>query len=438
MATATGALFTDASAHLGPVAPQERIETLDILRGFAILAIRIVNWTTDLLWDVNASAGWSGLADRASYWLVWLFWDEKSWPIFAFLFGLGFAVQMERIEARGASVARLYSRRLLILFVIGAAHFILTERDIVFMYAMLGFLLLPMRKWPGRALLVAAVVCLMIPWTLNTVEGSRQEALLRDPTLAAEARRKAEQQRAENTARWAEHDRIEATGSFSQIVRVRAGVWRERVSSWRSYVGWLGDPFPPFLLGLYVGRRRILHNVAANREFIRRGMLWSLVIGVIGLAGLAFLLTGGYPVFRESFVTQPGFLGRQLLRLLERFGSPALSLFYIGVITLLLQRPEWEPRLRPLAPVGRMALTNYLLQSVFFVLLFFGYGLGLDGQVGAFGGFLLCLPVIAFQIVASQWWLRRFRFGPAEWLWRTLTYGKLQPIRVEPVAAVTT
>ena len=409
---------------------------MDILRGFAIFAILIVNWTTDLLWDVDVSAGWTSLADQASYWLVWLLLDEKSWPIFAFLFGLGFSVQMERMEARGASVTRLYSRRLLILFVIGATHFILTERDIVFMYAMLGFLLLPTRKWPGRALLAAAVVCLMIPWTLNTVEGWQQQRRLQDSASAADARREAEQRRAESTARWAEHDRIEATGSFFQVVPVRAGVWWEEVSSWRSYVGWLGDPFPPFLLGLYVGRRRILHNVAANRDFIRRVMLWSAVVGLAGIAGLSLLLAGRYPVFHERFVTESGFLGRQLLRLLERFGSPAIGLLYIGAIALLAERATWKRWLRPLAPVGRMALTNYLLQSVFFVLLFFGYGLGLYGQVGAFGGFLLCLPVIAFQIVGSRWWLRRFRFGPAEWFWRTLTYGQLQPMRIEPAVSV--
>jgi len=415
----------------GPVAPQERIETLDILRGFAIFAILIVNWTTDLLWDVEPSAGWAGLADQATYWLIWLLLDEKSWPIFAFLFGLGFAIQMERMEARGVSIAKLYSRRLLVLFVIGSAHFILTERDILFMYAILGFLLLPMRKWSGRMLLITALICVLIPWTHNTVGGWQQQRGLENPETAAQAIREAAQERAENAARWAEHDRIEATGSFVQIVPVRAQVWFEQVSSWKRYIGWLGDPFPPFLLGLYVGRRRILHQVAAHRHLIRRLMVWSLAIGLVGMAALTFLLLGGHPIFRESFVTQPGFLGRQLLRLLERFGSPALGLFYIGAIALLLQRPEWERRLRPLAPVGRMALTNYLLHSVVFVLLFFGYGFGLFGQVGTFGGLLLTIPVIVGEIFLSRWWLQRFRFGPVEWLWRTLTYGKLQPMRVQ-------
>ncbi|MBI2957191.1 MAG: DUF418 domain-containing protein [Acidobacteria bacterium] len=418
----------------GPVPPAERIETLDILRGFAIFAILIVNWTTDLLWDVEPAAGWAGLADKATFWLVWLLLDEKSWPIFAFLFGLGFAIQMERLEAKGVSIGKVYSRRLLVLFVIGAAHFILTERDILFMYAILGFLLLPMRKWSGRALLLTALICVLVPWTRNTVEGWQQQRRLENPETAAQVTRELAQQRAENVSRWAEHDRIEATGSFGQIVSIRAQVWFEQVSSWKSYIGWLGDPFPPFLLGLYIGRRRILHRVAAHRHLIRRLMVWSLAIGLIGLAAVTFLLLGGYPMFRERFVMEPGFLSRQLLRLLERFGSPALGLFYIGAIALVLQRPTWQRRLRLLAPVGRMALTNYLLHSVVFVLLFFGYGLRFYGQVGTFGGLLLTFPVIIGEIYLSRWWLQRFRFGPVEWLWRTLTYGKLQPMRLSPAA----
>ncbi len=430
MQTTSAVAAASHAVAVAPLSAPERIETLDILRGFAIFAILIVNWTTDLLWNVGPSSRWTSLADQAAYWLVWLVLDEKSWPIFAFLFGLGFAVQMDRMEARGASVVRLYSRRLLVLFVIGSAHFILSERDIVFMYAMLGFLLLPVRKWRGQALLVTAVVCLLIPWTLNTVEGWRQERRLANPAVAAAAVGEADQQRAVNAARWADHERILATGSFSQIVRLRARAWRERVSSWRNYVNWLGDPFPPFLLGLYVGRRRILHNVTAHRHVIRRALLWSLVMGLVGLAGLVSLLAGGYPVFHERLVTEPGFLGRQFLRLLERFGSPAIGFFYIGAIALLAERTGWKRWLRALAPVGRMALTNYLLQSVFFVLLFFGYGAGLFGRVGAFGGLLLAVPVVVIEIVLSRWWMRRFQFGPVEWLWRSLTYGTRQPMRV--------
>jgi uncharacterized protein len=112
-------------------------------------------------------------------------------------------------------------------------------------------------------------------------------------------------------------------------------------------------------------------------------------------------------------------------------GPPALCFFYAAALTLLAQRERWKIRLAPLAAVGRMALTNYLFQSLVFTTIFNSYGLGLYGKVGP--ALILALAVLIFtlQIPLSVWWLRRFRFGPAEWLWRTLTYGKLQPMRVQ-------
>ncbi len=413
---------------IGPVRPKERIETLDVLRGFAIFGILIVNWAHDVHWSVAPWEGWTGAADQVTYWLIQFVANEKFWPFFSFLFGLGFAIQMERLEARGVAIPKLYSRRLLVLFVIGAAHFILAERDIVFMYAILGFLLLLMRKWPARTLVLVAVICVLIPWTLNTWQGWQHERRLADPATATEAVREAAQrQRAENLARWgqADPDRTMATGSFGEIVALRASWWWWEVSSWESYVNWLGDPFPPFLLGLYVGRRRIFGNVSAHRRFIRRVMWWSLAIGLIGTIAFMLLLAA-----RDA-----PYLTRQGLKLLERFGSPSLAFFYICGLTLLLEKAAWKRRMQPLAAVGRMALTNYLLHSVAFVLLFFGYGLGVYGKVGAFGGFVLALPVLFLEVLLSLWWLKRFRFGPAEWLWRTLTYGKLQLMRVSHPAA---
>ncbi|MFQ5777077.1 MAG: DUF418 domain-containing protein [Terriglobia bacterium] len=110
-------------------------------------------------------------------------------------------------------------------------------------------------------------------------------------------------------------------------------------------------------------------------------------------------------------------------------GRPAICFFYASAIILLVQREAWKKRLAPLGSVGRLALSNYLLQSVVCTTIFYSYGLGLYGQVGPAQGLVLSVLIYAFQILLSVWWVRRFRFGPAEWLWRTLTYGKLQPMR---------
>ena len=406
----------EPASVMGPVRPRERIETIDILRGFALFGILLVNWTIDWQWDPEPQAG-SSVVDQVTYWLIKFAAVGKFWPIFSFLFGLGFAIQIERLEARGAQVARLYSRRLLVLFVIGAANFILVgPSDVVYRYAILGFLLLLMRKWPARALPLVAVVFVLLPWAHTTWQGWERERRLANPATAAEAVREVEQRRAENLARWAQWEHTYETGSFEEIVTLRAGIWKRRLFSWDRYDYF----FPLLLLGFYVGRRRLFHNVSGNRRFIHRVMWWSLAIGLIGTTASMLLLTG-----RDA-----PFLARQLSSLLDRFSSPALAFFYIAGLTLLLEKPLWKRRTQPLAAAGRMTLTNYLLHHVVY-LLFFGYGFELSGNVGVFRGAMLTLPVFFMQVLLSTWWLQSFRFGPAEWLWRTLTYGKLQPMRVK-------
>jgi uncharacterized protein len=110
-------------------------------------------------------------------------------------------------------------------------------------------------------------------------------------------------------------------------------------------------------------------------------------------------------------------------------GAPLLALGYAAGLTVLAQRADWRRRLMPMAAAGRMALSNYLMQSLVCTFIFYGYGLGLFGQIGAAAGLLLTIVIYAIQLPLSVWWLRRFRFGPAEWLWRTLTYGRRQPFR---------
>jgi uncharacterized protein len=118
---------------------------------------------------------------------------------------------------------------------------------------------------------------------------------------------------------------------------------------------------------------------------------------------------------------------------LWRVGAPALSFFYASAIVLLFQQAGWRKRLAPLAAVGRTALSNYLLQSVICTTIFYSYGFGLYGRTGWLAGVVLAFLIFAVQVPVSLWWLRRFRFGPVEWLWRSVTYGKRQPMRQEPV-----
>jgi uncharacterized protein len=179
-----------------------------------------------------------------------------------------------------------------------------------------------------------------------------------------------------------------------------------------------------FLLGVYFGKRELLHNLEANAPFFRKLLVSGLIVGLISsfiYASLSLPLAR-YDLNVTLFIAQTA----------HTFGAPALSLAYLSTFALLWLQPAWRERLKVLAPVGQMALTNYLTQSIVCTLIFYGYGLGFFGQVGTAGGLLLAVALYSLQVVFSNWWMKRFNYGPVEWLWRSLTYLKPQPMRRQP------
>ncbi len=416
MSEPVGPLLTDPAPRMAPVSKAERIEVIDILRGWAIFGMLFVNMS-------DMPGKWPGTADRLTLALIGVFAAAKFYTLFSFLFGLGLVLQMRRAEARGAPFVPVYMRRLLILLLIGLAHFLLGERDILMDYAVLGFLLLLFRTSSPRTLVVAAFLITSIFLVRGAVVEGLRERRLADPQTAQQAIRENVQRRAERRALTEQNLRVYARGSFGEIVAQSAHnfVWRYSALD-RRYIFPLGYVFPLFLLGLYAGRRRILENIPAHLPFIRKVMWWGLGLG---------LPANVVSVVRWE-LSNPAwpYLTSQLAELLWAVGAPALCFFYASAIILLVQRHGWKERLAPLAAVGRMALSNYLFHSLVFVFIFYSYGLGLYGKVGPLGGVVLAVPIFAVQLPLSVRWLRRFRFGPAEWLWRTLTYGNLQPMRV--------
>jgi len=184
-----------------------------------------------------------------------------------------------------------------------------------------------------------------------------------------------------------------------------------------------------FLLGFYAYRRGFFQNLSSHRPFVRRVLVYGLILGLVGNAAFA-AIAGKEAVFPP---TPAGIVGV----ICYAFGVPALALFYVALVATLWQQAAWRRLLSFLAPVGRMALTNYLLQTVVCVLIFYGYGLGQFGRLGARAATLLALAIFLFQTLLSALWLRYFGYGPMEWIWRQLTYGRrlsLRPER-EPSAA---
>ena len=381
-----------------PVRSTERVLALDVLRGWAVFGMLVVNLGYFSRLGLEPSGGIDAVAAP----LVQVLAAGKFWPLFSVLFGLGFAMQMARAAPHGSRVAPVYARRLLVLLLFGLLHAVLHPLEILHRYALLGFLLLPLRRAPTSTLVVAGLVGVLVPPIVQSVGALRGADTSVTPGLA--------QQRQTDAVR------VYSEGSLLELMTFNVRRFTREAADIRVLA-----PFPYFLLGLYLGRRRFLETLANHLQLIRRARWWTLGLGVgIQAAVLAVLL------FLPSVVPAGA---RPLLPALLDLGSGMLGLFYACVILLLARRTGWGRRLGGLAAVGRLALTNYLLQTVLVTTLLYGYGAGLYGRLGIVAGLPVALLIFMLQIILSRWWIQRFRFGPVEWLWRTATYGRRQPLR---------
>jgi uncharacterized protein len=349
--------------------------------------------------------------DSTAYHLIAVLDGGKAVSVFSFLFGVGLAVQARRAEARGAEVAPLFRRRMAVLLAFGVAHGVLFwYGDILAVYALLGFVLLLFRGRRDRTLLAwAAVLIVVVPlawtaWSVLVHPAAAPAATAAHRAATLEALRSARPARiVPENVRW-----IRRTYPRPAAIAVFAPV------------------FGCFLLGLWAGRRRFFERVSAHALAFQRVAAWGLGVGLT--AGVAYEAVG--TTLAESAA------GRQwiplLLSVLHVLAVVPLAAGYVSVTVLLLLRPAWSRRLAAFAPVGRMALTNYLSQTVVCMLIF--YRGGLVGRVGVAAALGISLAIFAVQMAWSPWWLARFHFGPMEWLWRSLAYGHPQPIRVRAPA----
>jgi uncharacterized protein len=345
-----------------------------------------------------------------------IFFQGKFYTIFSFLFGLSFALQLTGAVRREAHFLVRYGWRLLLLGAIGLLHHIHWRGDILSIYAVLGFALLPFRNVPDKWLVaVALLLVLNVPARLT--DGYH---VLTTPVATAGDAGKADAER---------YYELIKHGSYGQTLRENFYAFDEKmafqVDSGRLYMT-LGF----FLLGLYAGRRRFFESFDTHKSFFRKLCRYSgfATLTLIAAALLLFLVIrlpeSGYTRLLGGFIFDTA--------------NTALTLFYLAGVTLLFGKPNWAKKLAVLAPVGRMGLTNYLLQTVIGLVLFQGYALNLMGEISVALSSALALPVFALQVQYSKWWLSRFRYGPLEWLWRSGTYLQPQPFlrRTVPKAEV--
>ncbi len=411
---------------VAPVQQAERIQIVDILRGFALFGILLVNMVLfsypfqSILFPPASDMPWY---DRAATWLIHFLAEGKFYALFSLLFGLGMILLMERIEARGRRFVPFYMRRLLALLLIGLVHaFLIWPGDILIFYALLGFPLLLFRKARPRTLLIWAVLLIAVPLIFIAAA----TGLVALGGMTPEGAQQIEQSFAATKAGYladvARSYEVYANGNFLEITAQRAYDYMSMGLVSLLALGF--NILAMFLVGVWFGKRRIFNDLDAHRPFFRKLLAWGLTVGLIGNAIYATLIMD-IPRYDASI---------QLLiaTVAQGIGAPLLMLAYVAAICLLALRPAWGRRLQVLAPLGQMALTNYLLESILCTLIFYGYGLALFGQVGAAWGIVLTVVIYLLLIPFSHWWMRRFLYGPAEWLWRSLTYLKLQPMRRHP------
>jgi uncharacterized protein len=412
-----------------PVAESERVTELDVVRGFALLGILLMNieYFTRPLQGIalGLDRSLSGL-DYAAGWTIMTFVQGKFYTLFSMLFGMGFAIQMERATARGDRFGRRFLRRLVALALIGAVHgYLIWAGDILLVYALVGsLLLLFFRKTPVSRLPKWGIALILLPtlalWGMVTAV----EMAKLDPKAAVEVASDLEKQNAEMMSEYAEAAETYAHASWSELLPRRVADMGMQLR-FLPVFGW--SILGMFALGAWFVRSGRIVRAAEHRPFFRRLCAVGLGVG----APLAVLAMSSGAADGMTDISWRFARGQTLMGI----AALLLSLGYLSGIVLLVGRPGASPRFRPVARAGQMALTNYLLQSVLCTTLFYGYGFGLFGRVPRAQQVLLVLVVWALNVAFSVWWLNRFRFGPAEWLWRSLTYGRAQPMRLVSEAA---
>ncbi len=397
--------------NAAPVAAKQRHIFLDALRGFALLGVCLANYPEFSLYtfqpDSVANAMPSASIDRIVKFLQYLFIDGKFYTLFSLLFGIGFSIIISHAAERGANGFRIFYRRMFILALIGCTHLMLLwSGDILLLYAVLGMLLPLFRNMKDRTILITAIGLLILPIAIDTICEACGIFLAKFP-----------------------YDKWWEYAGYYGITEANFGTWLRDAQSYgpvhefliqgaweRMYEFIDGNRYFKvmglFLIGFVAGRHKIYANLASHKPLFKSIAIWGGVLGFPLSIIYAYSGVNGH------------LWGNAVHSLLYAISVYPLGLAYAALLALFCIHHSQLSVWKWFAWPGRMALTNYISQSVIGILLFYGVGFGLGASVGLGATELIALGVFTFQIIFSCLWLRFFRFGPLEWIWRMLTYGK--------------
>ena len=389
----------------------ERLDVVDALRGFALMGIVIVHFMEQYLGgptpqehnNYTQHIAADGIFEGIANFLL----RGKFFMLFSLLFGLSFTLQMDNAAKRDVNFSGRFLWRLIILFAIGFVHHLFYRGDILTIYAVLGLPLVLFYRLPNRWVLAIAMALML--------GVARFFLPIPDFKVQSEQWEKPEQ------TYW----QAVKSGSIGDVFYQNAT--RGSQFKFDIQVGFFGrayQTFALFLLGLLAGRMRLFENLAEKTPLFKRSLWWCLG-SMLGLIAIGALLFG---VFHLDKVNEKAamFVGVGLYDVMNLLQT---GVYIFGFLLLFEKKAWWRRQILKLAPYGRMALTNYVMQSLIGTTIFFGFGFHLLGDIGATATVGMAIVVFIAQRYFSDWWLSRYQFGPLEWLWRSATFLTIQPFK---------
>jgi uncharacterized protein len=409
-----------------PAEPAQRIELIDALRGFALFGVCLANLFVFSYWDLPSTRTLPRFelpTDGMAQYLIHALVEGRFYSIFSLLFGLGFALQMQRAQARGGDGLNLFKRRIRMLMLIGLAHMLLLWMgDILLFYAVMATVLLRMRNLDDRRILRWAAIFVLTPVVLYLPVLIHTMVSLAIPFFIV-------------------------VFGMSQLYGMDISKMQDGLFAWHMSGG-IGDwfkltsigvplrfadlmfsarPFKVlamFLVGMYVGRHQVWASLGSHATMLRKVALWGFGVGLPASIALASM--------HDVDAYYKGTLHGLAETALYALAVAPLALAYAATFAILWQQRIWQRVLGVFAPAGKMALSNYLGQTVLATIVFSGFGFAMAGRIGPTYLWLQAVATLTLQILVSKWWLARYRFGPMEWVWRSLTYRARQPMKRLP------
>ena len=434
-----------SSSVAAPVSENSRISLIDMLRGFALLGILMMNIPGFSMADYSFEA-FKNDPDSFNFWLyqfIGVFFEGKMRAMFGMVFGAGVLLFIANKSAKGTSVHWLYYRRMFWLLIFGLihAHLILWIGEILYLYAVCGMILYLFRNVPPRYLVWAVPIVAVVSF----VAGAIQYQDIREKRIAYSQATKAKSENktltATQTKALTEWREIEKTmipnredaktntkkmkSDYSTVAGYLRPIALDIQTKYLPFEIW--DSLALMLLGLALFKWGFLTGAWSNKEY------WRVVKIGYGL-GLPLVIYANYYAFHH-FSTLEANLARMeqvpinWVNLIYPFQRILLVMAHAAALILLYKSGVIQGLMNRLVAVGRMAFTNYISHSVICTLFFFGYGLNYYAELAFYQIYIVVLAIWAFQLIISPIWLKYFLFGPLEWLWRSLTYWKVQPLK---------